>query len=276
MEIRILEKTDELIRFIIADADPALANALRRIILIDLPVLAIEEVVLVENSSALYDELLAHRLGLIPLITDLSTVIPRDQCTCGGIGCSSCQVEYILSKEAGQESLVVYSGDLETEDPIMKPAKNKIPIVKLAPGQKLEFEAFARLGTGKEHVKWQGASTVAYRYMPIIEVDAAKSDERDQSLVEICPKNIFTWDSNGLGLSNVMDCILCNACIEKCETKSVSVRYDEHTFIFTVETSGTHTPELIVDLALKTLMNKVKDFTNQISMLTPGSAPAHR
>ena len=43
-----------------------------------------------------------------------------------------------------------------------------------------------------------------------------------------------------------------------------------------VATSGTHTPELIVDLALKTLMNKVKDFTNQISMLTPGSAPAHK
>ncbi|MHA1840283.1 MAG: DNA-directed RNA polymerase subunit D [Candidatus Ranarchaeia archaeon] len=273
MELRILDKDEEQIRFILKDVDVAFANALRRTILTEVPALAIDEVVIVENSSALYDEILAHRLGLIPLKTDLDTLGPKDKCSCGGVGCASCQVEYVLRKEAIQEPVMVFSGDLETNDPKMKPAVSTIPIVKLAPGQKIELEAFARLGTGKEHVKWQPTGTVAYRYMPIIEVDREKSDERDKALVDVCPKKIFFWDENGLGLTNVIECILCNMCVEKCETHSVTVRFDDRTFIFKVESTGALTPEEIVEQAVNILLKKVKEFNDQISLLRPGASP---
>ncbi|MHA1861394.1 MAG: DNA-directed RNA polymerase subunit D, partial [Candidatus Ranarchaeia archaeon] len=79
VELRILDKDEEQIRFILKDVDVAFANALRRTILTEVPALAIDEVVIVENSSALYDEILAHRLGLIPLKTDLDTLGPKDK-----------------------------------------------------------------------------------------------------------------------------------------------------------------------------------------------------
>lgn len=273
MELRILDKDETQIRFTISNVNVALVNAIRRTILTEVPVLAIDEIVIVENSSALYDEILAHRLGLVPLKTDLDTLTTPDQCACGGVGCASCQVEYVLRKEAIQQSEMVYSEDLETTDPKMKPAVDKIPLAKLAPGQKIELEAFARLGKGKEHVKWQPVGTVAYRHVPIIEVDKERSDERDKILVDVCPKKIFTWDDNGLGLTNIIECILCNACVEQCETRSVTVRHDERSFIFKVESTGALAPEEIVEKAVEIFLDKTKQFDDQLALLTPGASP---
>ena len=70
MDIKLLTKEQDTIRFVLSDVSPAFANALRRIILAEVPVMAIEDVMILENSSVMYDEILAHRLGLIPITTD--------------------------------------------------------------------------------------------------------------------------------------------------------------------------------------------------------------
>lgn len=138
------------------------ANALRRVCLNGVPVFAIEVVDIIENSSVLPDEGLAHRLGLVPIKTDLERFQEPANCSCGGeTGCSNCRVMLVLdSEESDSETITVLSESLKSEDDDIVPVSEKIPIVRLAPGQKIKVECFARLGRGTEHAKWN-SSTVS-------------------------------------------------------------------------------------------------------------------
>jgi DNA-directed RNA polymerase subunit D len=121
--------------------------------------MAIDEIVILENSSIMYDELLAHRLGLIPLTTDLSRYVLPEDCDCDNpLGCSKCRVLLVLDSESKEGVKDVVLGDLRSEDEDTIPISPDIPIVKLAHGQKIKLEAYARLGKGKEHAKWQPVS----------------------------------------------------------------------------------------------------------------------
>lgn len=121
--------------------------------------MAIDDVVILENSSVLYDELLAHRLGMIPIKTDLDRYILPEKCDCGTpLGCNKCRVLFVLDSVAKERQTTVYSGDLVSEDREIRPTSETIPLVKLAPGQAVKLEAYARLGRGKEHAKWQSSN----------------------------------------------------------------------------------------------------------------------
>lgn len=121
--------------------------------------MAIDEVVILENSSVLYDELVAHRLGLLPLKTDLERYILPEQCDCRSpLGCPKCRVLLVLDAQARDRVVTVYSGELVSEDKEVIPISDKIPIVKLATGQKVKLEAYAKLGRGMDHAKWQPVS----------------------------------------------------------------------------------------------------------------------
>ena len=157
VSIKILESSENRIKVLFTDVDRAYANSIRRFAINGVPVMAIDDVVVHDNTSVLYDEILAHRLGLIPLITVDGYVLPED-CSCKiDLGCSKCRVLFVLDAIATDDTKTVYSGDLISEDPLVKPKIDKIPIVKLAPGQKIKLEAYAKLGTGQEHAKWQAA-----------------------------------------------------------------------------------------------------------------------
>jgi DNA-directed RNA polymerase subunit D len=161
VEIKLLEKDENRIRLILKDIDRSYANAIRRFAIKEVPVMAIDDVVIYENSSVIYDELVAHRLGLIPLKTDLTSFVLPEDCECHSeFGCSRCRVSFILEDEAKDNVKTVYSGSLKSQDNNIKPTNDSIPIVKLAPGQKIKLEAYAKLGRGKDHAKWQ-ASTVS-------------------------------------------------------------------------------------------------------------------
>jgi DNA-directed RNA polymerase subunit D len=135
------------------------ANALRRICLNGVPVFAIDTVDIIENSSVLPDEGLAHRLGLIPLKTDLSRFNEPSKCDCHSeTGCSNCKVMLVLDSGDSDITRTVLSSDLSSEDDSVKPISEKIPIVQLAPGQKIKIECYARLGRGLEHAKWNSAT----------------------------------------------------------------------------------------------------------------------
>ena len=93
MKIEVLEKDDIMIRLIIKDVDVTLMNTLRRIALAEVPSMAIDEVVMIENSSILQDEIIAHRLGLTPLKTDLDGYNLPEECSCESeFGCNLCRV----------------------------------------------------------------------------------------------------------------------------------------------------------------------------------------
>ena len=135
------------------------ANALRRICLSGIPTFAVDDVVIVENSSVLADEGVAHRLAMTPLRTDLTRFVEPSACDCHSeVGCSKCRVLLMLDSGSSDTTRTVTSQDLSSEDEVVKPVNPNIPIVALAPGQKLKVEAYARLGRGSEHAKWNSAA----------------------------------------------------------------------------------------------------------------------
>ncbi len=135
------------------------SNALRRVCLNGVPVFAIDTVDIIENTSVLQDEALAHRLGLIPLKTDLKKFNESDK--------------ILLVLDAGESDTTrnVLSNELSSEDDTVKPVSDKIPIVQLAPGQKIKVECYARLGRGTEHAKWNASNISTL-------VDTDKDDEK--------------------------------------------------------------------------------------------------
>jgi len=136
------------------------ANALRRICLNGVPIYAIDTVDMIENSSVLADEGITHRLGLIPLKTDLSRSDESDS-------------RIMLTLDSGDDTetgRTVTSAELSSDDKVVKPSSDQIPIIHLAPGQKLKFEAYARLGRGTEHAKWNSSNIAVL-------LDTKKEDE---------------------------------------------------------------------------------------------------
>src|SRR6185437_10249588 len=157
--IDILQKEEERIVIKFNNIPMQYINAIRRLSISEVPTLAIDDVVILENSSVMHDEAIAHRVGLIPLRTDLNRFVMPHDCDCKStLGCSKCRVLLVLDSEANEKTKVVTSGELLSEDELVKPVSRDIPIIALAPNQKLKFEAYARLGVGKDHAKWQPTS----------------------------------------------------------------------------------------------------------------------
>ncbi|MFB5614136.1 MAG: DNA-directed RNA polymerase subunit D [Candidatus Nitrosomaritimum yanchengensis] len=148
------------------------ANALRRLCLNGVPVFAIDTVDIIENSSVLPDEGLAHRLGLVPLRTDLARFNEPSKCECQSeTGCSNCKVMLVLDSGDTDVTKTIFTDELTSEDDSVKPTSEKIPIVQLAPGQRVKVECYARLGRGREHAKWNSSNIATL-------VETEKEDER--------------------------------------------------------------------------------------------------
>ena len=145
--IQILTSDDKKISIKLKGVSLHYANALRRICLNGVPIFAIDTVDIIENSSVLPDEGIAHTLGMIPLKTELDA---SDE--------SNSRVLLVLDSEATENTKVVTSAELESKDQIVKPISDQIPIIHLAPGQSVKLEAYARLGRGTEHAKWNSAN----------------------------------------------------------------------------------------------------------------------
>ena len=145
--IQVITSDDKKISVKIKGVSLHYANALRRICLNGIPVFAIDTVDILENTSVLPDEGIAHTLALVPLKTEL-----------GGVDELNSRVMLALDSEATENTKVVTSAEIQSQDKVVKPISNQIPIVHLAPGQHIKLEAYARLGRGTEHAKWNSAN----------------------------------------------------------------------------------------------------------------------
>lgn len=214
------------IKFILSDTDTSVANALRRIMIAEVPTLTIDLVEFSENSTVLNDEYIAHRLGLIPLryqapeshkATDSSEIfIFHRDCVCHE-HCNRCSVEFDLDatyEATGDEDvlapLTITSRDLISNNESVQPAHflsseesdnaqdEGISIVKMTSGQRLKLKAIARLGIAKEHAKWSPVAVATYRFWPEIEINeeqmSALSMEQKQTLIDACPDQILELD----------------------------------------------------------------------------------
>ena len=178
MSLEITNENDERISVKIKGVPLQYANALRRICLNGVPIYAVESVDILENSSVLADEGVAHRIGLIPLKTDLSA--SKD-------GNENDKIMLTLDSGVFDETRTILSGELKSQDNNVVPTSNDIPIVTLAPGQSIKFEAYARLGKGTEHARWNSANVVTL-------TETEKDDERIltvESTGALDPKHII-------------------------------------------------------------------------------------
>ncbi len=251
MNVKFLKSDDKnTLKFIISGVSYEFVNALRRAIISEVPVMAISRVNYSHNNSALYNEVLALRLGLIPLTSDAKTYVPRSECSCKGKGCSKCTAYFTLDVKGPG---MVYSRDLKPTDENIKPVFPDIPIVKLFEGQSVTLEAEAVLGIGREHARFN-AGMASYQYYPKISVKNCS----DKSVVKSCPRGVLDFKDGKVVVKDLEACNLCLACVNACKGGGISVKGLDDKFIFTVESWGQYNPKELVMLAINELTKRSK------------------
>jgi len=256
MDITVL-KTEKknYLSFLLEKSSVAFANSLRRMAIEEVPIMAIEWVELRKNSSVLYDEMLAHRFGLVPLKTDLKSYNLPSECPCNGAGCAQCQLKLTLKAKG---PATVYASEIESSDPKVVPVYPKMPIAKLLKGQAIEAEMTAILGQGKEHAKWN-PGLIYYKYKPVIKI--SKKGESCLECIKLCPQEVFDKKGERLVINekNLLNCHLCGAC-EEASGGEVAVEKDVTDFVFYVESWGQLSADDIILNASKRLDKKLDEF----------------
>ena len=279
MDIEILEMAECKCKFILKNSTPAMANALRRTMLSDIPKMAIDDVEFhlgpidvdgkeFESITPLFNEIIAHRLGMVPVPTDLDTYTFKDKCVCGGEGCPQCTMMYSLNKNG---PCTVLSGDLM---PLGDPEKMKvkdefIPIVELTDKQSVMIYAHAVMGTARKHVKWQAAFGVGYKYMPTVEIKNADDEYEaigyDQP-VKVCKHHVYAMDGRKIEVVDEDDCVCCRQ-EEDGERSGIRIGSDDTTFVFKFETDGSLTAQQVLDKAVEILSADAKEFAEKVAAL---------
>ncbi|KAF5751184.1 DNA-directed RNA polymerase family protein [Tripterygium wilfordii] len=280
--VKIREMKDDYLKFELRDTDASIANALRRVMIAEVPTIAIDLVEIEVNSSVLNDEFIAHRLGLIPLTSDraMSMRFSRDCDACDGDGqCEFCSVEFHLrAKCHSDQTLDVTSKDLYSSDHSAVPVdfsdlagyesseQRGIIIVKLRRGQELRLRAIARKGIGKDHAKWSPAATVTFMYEPEIHINEEMMQtltlEEKVALVESSPTKVLGMDSNQQVV--VVDpeaYTYDDEVLKKAESMGkpglIEINAREDSFIFTVESTGAIKASQLLLNAIEILKQKL-------------------
>jgi len=175
MVIKLINKSDNKLSFK-TDMNLSLANAIRRSINY-IPLLAVDSLEISKNDSALYDEMIAHRVGLIPLKNDKLRL--SKECGCEKEeGCTKCATKFKLSVTG---PCTVYSTDLSPKTEVIY----KMPITILDKDQELEFVATAKMGLGVDHAKFS-PGLIFYRYSEDLEKE---DDESFKKILESSKKD---------------------------------------------------------------------------------------
>ncbi|MFB6119664.1 MAG: DNA-directed RNA polymerase subunit D [Halobacteriaceae archaeon] len=242
-DVEFIERDGDSARFLVRDITPALANGIRRAIVADVPTATIDTVRFVENSSVMFDEQLALRLGLVPLTTP-------DDLT------EETTVTLALDVEGPETA---YSGDLVSEDPHVEPATDNVPIIDLKEGQRLEIEAEAVLGRGRDHAKHQGGVAVGYRHLQTVEVgeELESFEDRDPHIVRGVVE-----DDGELVPAEEFD----NDITNRYPDHEVTVEDVEGAFVFHVESDGSLPVDELVVAAADTLYDRAAELEEAVSL----------
>ncbi len=273
MSLEVLEKNERKLIFVVEGISVEMANAIRRIIISEIPVMAVDEVIILKNDSPLYDEIISHRLGMIPLTTDLEVYkLPRD-CSCGGYGCPLCQVSLTCEvTNTTSTPLDIYSGNLKSNDPKIVPVDPNIPIVKIDKNDKVIIEAYSILGIGKEHTKFQAISNIFYRFYPEIVFDDKKCTKcPDKCIVSrMCPEGLFDFSNKKIPIL-VEDywkkCTICDSCHKDCLKKAISISWKDNAYIFSIESDGVLPFDVIIKKTFEVFLEKIDEFVEKIEAI---------
>ncbi|WP_439026342.1 DNA-directed RNA polymerase subunit D [Haloarchaeobius sp. DT45] len=243
-EVEFVERGEREALFLVRGVTPAFANGIRRAMIADVPTLSIDEVRVIENSSVMFDEQIAHRLGLVPLTTPEGEFDEDDVIT--------------LSMDV-EGPATAYSGDLVSIDEMVQPADQNVPIIDLKDDQRLELEADAVLDTGKEHAKHQGGVSVGYRHLQHVEVvgDAAEFEEEEPNII----RGVVEIDGELVNTA-AFD----NDLTKKFPGKELEVTDVEKAFVFHVETDGSMTVEELVTRAIDSIEARATELQDAVTL----------
>lgn len=259
MKITIHEKSNDKINFTLSGVSVAYANTLRRLMIGEVPTMAIEDVTISKNDSILYDEIIAHRLGLVVFKTDLKSYNMQSVCKCKGVGCAQCQLKITLSEEGPK---TVYAEDLKSEDPKVIPVHKKTVLVKLLEGQRLEVEAIAILGIGKEHSKWN-PGLVWYYNEPVFKINNKHKDF--DKFKDQYPSQVFNAKGQ-IDAKLINSPQLVDACTGINE-EIVKITRNKDSFVFTVESFGSLSAKEIVEKSMEVYNGQIKGFEKLVKEL---------
>lgn len=291
-KINVIEEKDDVIVFDMIGIDAPLANALRRIMISEVPTMAIEHVSIYQNTSIMQDEVLAHRLGLIPIKADprLFEFVKETKEQEMGEGNTlvfTLQVKCTKNPKATANSpptklynsSEIFSNELkwipqgsqkEKFGPAgIRPVHPDIIITKLRPGQTIEAELLAVKGVGKDHAKWSPACTASYRLLPEVVMKQEVTGKDAKTLVNKCPMGVFDIEDLGgktrARVKSPRNCSMCRECIrdEYWEERVGLHRVRDH-FVFSVESTGAYKAREIVEEAVKVLKNKAQKMASEL------------
>jgi DNA-directed RNA polymerase subunit D len=239
--MKLIEKKKNQITFL-AEIDEPLANAIRRYI-DQIPILAIDEVEISKNDSALYDETVAHRLGVVPLKMSKGMNEKTEE-----------QLALVVKKDG-----IVYSEELKGK---VNPVYGKIPITLLRKGQELEILATARLGKGSKHAKFS-PGLMFYRNAMKLKIDK----DCPKEVAEMCPKNILKNEGGKVIIVDENKCDACEACVELCKKKGKNAIeiIPTNELIITVESFGQMEEDEMFKQSIEVLKEDLKDVAKKIS-----------
>ena len=238
--MKILNKKNNQITFSL-NIDESLANAIRRYI-DQIPILAVDEVEISKNDSPLYDETVAHRIGMVPLKMD-KTISEKSE-----------EQLTLVAKSDG----IIYSGEMKGR---VSPVYDKIPLTVLKKGQELEILATARVGKGSQHSKFS-PGLMFYRNSMKIKLDKDCSKE----IVNVCPREVFKLENGKVIVSDEEKCDMCEACTDFCRKAGKNsvelIPSDE--LIITVESFGQINEEEIFKKAIEALQEDLKEVAKKV------------
>jgi len=273
----------ETVEFDMIGIDPPLANAFRRILIAEVPTVAISRVTIYQNTSVIHDENLAHRLGLVPIKFEPNKLEFRSA-DADFTDQDSIRFDLHAKCPQGTKKKSVYSKDLRwkglsddqkqqlQEDP-PAPVDGDILIAQLAPGQEITCERYCEKGLGKEHAKWSPVCTAFYRLHPEIRLTKEIAGEDAVDLVACCPVNVFDIeDVPDVGqravVKNARACTTCRECLETFPGKEKGLELGKRKdhFIFSIESVGQVPAPDLFERALAKLKEKcqtAKDVIHQ-------------
>ncbi|EGC30994.1 RNA polymerase III subunit [Dictyostelium purpureum] len=265
------EKPYELV-FEMMGVDAPIANAIRRILISEVPTMAIEKVYIINNTSILQDEVLAHRLGLIPIKVDprkFNFHLPNKEYTAEDTLIFKLKVKCERDANGKIINDTVLSKHLEwvphddqiamfpNEEDHPRPVEDDIPIMRLRPGQVIDVQLYCEKNIGREHIKWSPVCTASYRLLPVISVDESIQGESAEKLVNTCPKKVFDIEDSGSVVA---------ARIQSLNQKLNFERIRDH-FIFSIESTGALTSRELFQEAIKILIEKCNIVEESINKL---------
>lgn len=270
-KINITSMSDDVVEFDMIGIDAALANAFRRILIAEVPTVAIGQVTLYQNTSVIHDENLAHRMGLVPIKFEPDNLEWRQPDSEFN---ESNSLRFFLHVSCDRGKRSVYSSDLEWQpwsevqlekfkEAPPKPVESDILIAQLRAGQEIECECFVEKGIGKEHAKWSPVCTAFYRLLPQITLTQDILGEDAEKLKIACPTGVFDIEDLANGqrravAANPRKCTTCRECLESFPGERLGLmlgKAKQH-FLFSIESIGSVPAPLLFEKALRRLQDK--------------------